>query len=117
MWFSRKSSFTNIDQAKDFLVSKIAREAERSSSPLTDVERRKLYYSPTEPSTTWELKWEDAFEDEEFDGKMAALLSAAFQRDKAVNAKSEEVRRYHEAWKWLKEEDHVIASVAGMVLK
>ena len=55
-------SFSTIRAAKEYLAGKIAEQAEREGSPLTEVERKMLYFSETDWTLPDMLKVSEEFE-------------------------------------------------------
>ncbi len=51
-------SFSNVRAAKVYLAGKITEQAEREGAPLTEVERKMLYFSETD----WTLPGHDEVE-------------------------------------------------------
>jgi Flp pilus assembly protein TadB len=102
--------FTGARDAKEFLVSRIAAEAEREGVPLSEVERKMLYFS----ETAWTLpnmmaisdQFERRYDQDEYEDKIARLIRTARQRARR------EDRPDFEAWsdaiRALSKEDHYI---------
>jgi len=102
--------FTGAWDAKEFLVSRIAAEAEREGVPLSDVERNMLYFS----ETAWTLpnmmaisdQFERRYDQDQYEDKIARLIRTARQRAR------QEDRPDFEAWsdaiRTLGTEDHYI---------
>ena len=106
--------FTSQREAKQFLANKIIAEADREGLPLSDIERRMLFFSEQEPDTVEGLL-EDVFDgnDEEYELEMTALLKAAYARDKSIPG---EGQNYKDAYDKLAEGDHYISVMAEPVL-
>jgi hypothetical protein len=103
--------FSTEREAKEFLVGEIVRQAERHDQPLTDVERKMLYFS----ESSWTLPdMDDVAEafDREYDSakyerKIAKLARAA--RRSAETDKS----AWPEAIERLEEGDHYLLVMTG----
>jgi hypothetical protein len=104
------SKFTNAKEAKEFLVSKIASEAQLEGVRLTETERKELYLS----ETAWTLpemaqineEFEQHFDPAEYEEKIVSLIRNARKRDRQANA--EDVKLWSEAIGVLSGEDHYI---------
>ena len=114
-----KKYFASMEEAKAFLIEKLRQEAQIQGVPISENERKFLAYSPSEPSTEWELDMEtlppDTVEERyevEYVPKMSRLLKAACKRDQISNSDPDEARRYRSATKLLDPEDYVIADIA-----
>ena len=102
--------FTGARDAKEFLVSRIAGEAEREGAPLSEVEQKMLYFS----ETAWTLpnmmaisdQFERRYNHDEYEDKVARLIRNARRRAR------QEDRQDFEAWsdaiRTLSKEDHYI---------
>src|SRR4051794_8111563 len=94
-----KKYFASMDEAKAFLIEKIRQEAQIQGIPVSENERKFLGYSPTEPSTEWDLDLQqlppDTFEERyesEYLPRMARLLKAAHKRDRDSNPDLDEAK-------------------------
>jgi hypothetical protein len=72
-------------KAKEFVIGRIVNEAGKSDMPLTDVELSMLGFSeasagPQELEAA--AKFEQDYDEEQYETKMAKLVQSAFQRDK-----------------------------------
>ena len=66
-------------EAKEFLISEIVAEAQRENAPLSEIERKMLYFSETD-WTLPEIKsvneiFEQNYDDNEYELKIAGLIS------------------------------------------
>ena len=97
--------FNSQQEAKDFLIGKIAAEAELQGNPLLDSERKILAFSEQEPESAARVTGEMLDEaDEEWEDGIARLLAAAYKREPP-----EEKQRYTEAEKELEKGDHYLS--------
>ena len=106
--------FPSQREAKQFLANKIAAEADRQGSPLTDIKKRMLLFCEQEPETVTGLP-ADAIENtgEEYEMKITSLLKAAYEREKDISG---EGQNYKDAHAKLQEGDHYISVMAQPVL-
>lgn len=79
-------NFVDSMQAKEFLVARIAEEAQREHITLSELERRMLFFpeiSPTLPDMM-EIaeKFEAEYNDAEYEEKIRGLSKKAFERDR-----------------------------------
>jgi hypothetical protein len=108
--------FSNAREAKEFLVSRIVEEAQRETVPLSEVERKMLYFS----ETGWTLpdmkavsdEFDRTYDQNEYEKKMAGLVRRAA---KHVREKSqEESESWLAAIRLLKKQDHYILVMTGV---
>jgi len=97
-------------EAKKFLISRIVEEARRGHHPLSEVEEKMLYFSETYPTlpdmAEVAQKFEQEYDDAKFEEKISRISRRAFQRDRRESP--DIARRWREAIKVLKKEDHYI---------
>lgn len=97
-------------QAKDYLISQVVEEALLENVPLSEVERRMLYFSETEETPADMLDLNDRFDGEydtpTYEKKISGLLHNAFQRVTRENPQGE--HRWKEAISELRKGDHYI---------
>jgi hypothetical protein len=104
-------TLSNADEAKEFLVGKLVAQAERNSVPLSDAERKMMYYSVETPSVADAVA--DQFEEdrrEEYEEKIASLA-----RD-AVNCDDPDRADCINAYRELSKGDHYLTVLAGCML-
>ncbi len=90
------AGFRKIREAKDYLAGKIAEEAKREGAPLTEVERKMLYFT----ETAWTLpdmkavseEFDRDYDQNEYERKIGGLVGELQAR---IDAGSEEER---DAW-------------------
>lgn len=101
----------SISQAKEFLVSKIAKEAEIEGVPFSTIERRMLYWSeelaPADQDTGLGVEFEDHYDRPEYEAKVSKLVRAAYKQDRRDSAG--EVASWWAAIRALDREDHYIS--------
>ena len=88
--------FPSVREAKEFLVSKITQEAQRESVPLSEVERKMMYFSETGWTLPdiWDVsgEFDRTCDQNEYEGKVAKLIS------KAVKRTRQEAPEEYETW-------------------
>jgi len=110
------TAFNNAVEAKEFFVSRIVTEAVRENAPLSDLEKRTLYFTETGSDAKQEYlddvaEFEDQHDDREYEQKIARLLKKAYDYD---SAHPEELgvedagQTYWSAYEVLRREDHYI---------
>jgi len=101
----------NTKEAKDFLVKETAEQAALEHVPLSELEKRMMYFvendatscaDPLELNDEFEAKYDTA----EYEAKIAHLLSHAYKRLKAESP--EEARYWDEAMNTLYSGDHYL---------
>jgi hypothetical protein len=111
-------TFATARDAKEFLVGRIITEAQREGVPLSEVERKMLYFSETawtlpdiaEVSATFDREYNQA----EYEQKIAKLIRQI--RANARTDNREEFDAWTEAIRTLGQEDHyllVLVAAAG----
>jgi hypothetical protein len=75
----------NSKQAKDFLVQQAAEQAALENLPLSDLEKRMMYFTESDPSSCNKpLELNDEFEAQydtaEYEAKISGLLQRAYAR-------------------------------------
>jgi len=96
--------------AKEYLVGRIAVEAEREGMPLTEVERKMLYFT----ETGWTLpnmlevnaEFERDYDNDEYEKKIAGLAQRIRQKNKDEGEEAEAA--WNEAVEKLNEGDHYL---------
>jgi hypothetical protein len=112
-------TFPNAKEAKEFLVAQIVDEAHREQVPLSDIERKMLYFS----EQYWTLpdimavneKFDEEYDATVYEKKIAGLIAGAFKRAKATDPASAD--SWLNAISMLGREDHyilVMTSQAGL---
>jgi hypothetical protein len=101
---------SSIRDAKIFLASSIAAEAEREKSPLSEIERKMLYFS----ETGWTLpdmlevntEFERSYNNNEYEQKIAALIRKIEARNSTIGGQEKEA--WDAAVEKLAEGDHYL---------
>ncbi|MEY2412453.1 MAG: hypothetical protein QOD84_1059 [Acidobacteriaceae bacterium] len=101
--------------AKEFLISRIVEEARSECIPLSEVERKMLYFS----ETGWTLpdimqvneQFELSYDVEEYEKKIADLAGKAAQR--ARRQSPDEYQTWRDAIQLLERGDHYIIALIG----
>lgn len=109
--------FKTVKEAKDFLANRIAAEAMREGVPLSDVERKMLYFS----ETGWTLpdipevnaEFERDYDQNKYEQKIAGLARRVESRNHAESP--EEQEGWNDAVLKLSEEDHYLTVLITMV--
>jgi hypothetical protein len=96
--------------AKEFLVAKVVGEASLSNVPLSETERKMLYFTEVHASLPDILevnaKFERDYDADEYESKVARLLRSARARDRQSSPAHEQ--EWNDALDALKTEDHYI---------
>ena len=102
--------FTTVRDAKEFLISRIVTEAQREGSPLSEIERKMLYFSETGWTLPDAMDVSDTF-DRDYDQteyeKKIGLLVRNFCADSRKNNR-DDFRSWTEAVCILRREDHYL---------
>jgi preprotein translocase subunit SecG len=103
--------FSNAREAKEFLISRIVAEAQREKVPLSEIERKMLYFSETAWTLPDIMEVNDEFDREydqaEYENKIARLIRNETKRLHKENP--EEFASWISAARKLKKEDHYIS--------
>ena len=102
--------FASPREAKEYLVSQIVDEAQREAMPLSEVERKMLYFSETD----WTLpdimdvneRFDQEYDQNEYEQKIAGLIKKGFKRLRSENPS--ELDSWRDAVRILRKEDHYI---------
>ncbi len=102
-------------EAKDFLVRQTAEQATIENVPLSDLEKRMMYFTETGECPENAIVLSDAFEAEydtdQYEAKVSKLMHHAYQRIKKENP--EAARQWNEAIEQLSKGDHYILILCG----
>jgi len=109
-------AFHSGREAKEFLISRIVLEAQRENIPLSEVERKMLYFTEsgwTLPDMTAVCEEFDRdYNQNKYEQKIAKLIGKAAKHD------YKESREENDAWwsaiRFLKREDHYISVMIGI---
>ncbi len=101
--------------AKEFLAAQIVAEAERSGVPLSEVERKTLYFS----ETGWNLpdrdevnaEFERDYDQDAYEEKISGLVRSIYARDDRTDR---EIEAWSQSFERLGDEDHyVLVLISG----
>jgi len=113
------NQFATCRDAKEFLVARILDEAQREGVPLSDVERKMLYFT----ESGWTLpdissvsaQFDNEYDQNQYENKIAGLIRNAAKHDR------KESRDEYDAWwsaiRFLKKEDHYLLVMVGIVIR
>ena len=98
-------------QAKDFLVQQAAEQAALENVSLSDLEKRMMYFTETDPASCenpidLDAEFEEQHDTEEYELKISRLLDRAHGRLKQEDP--QELRNWQEALQALRKGDHYI---------
>ena len=104
------TEYNPVREAKDFLAGKIIAEAESENVPISEVERKMLYFS----ETGWTLPdmaevnecFDRDYDQDEYEAKIAGLVQAYLAHAGAES--KEELKDWEEAVEKLSEGDHYL---------
>ena len=99
-----------VSEAKDFLVKQAVVQADLDGVPLSDLEKRMMYFTEgpdaTEDPTVLNDEFEAEYEMATYEAKMSKLLHRAYARLKKENP--EGARTWDESFRILRKRDHYI---------
>jgi hypothetical protein len=103
-------------EAKEFLVSKIVAEAQRENAPLSEVERKMLYFT----ESGWTLPdimkvsadFDREYDQDEYEQKIAKLVTKTYRR--ISKGSRDEYDRWRAAIRFLEREDHYLTVMIRM---
>ena len=101
----------NTKQAKDFLAEQAAQQAALDRTPLSDLEKRMMYFTESDPAScddpvSLNDEFEERYDTAEYEAKMSRLLRRAYKRLKDENVG--EKLQWDEAISTLEQGDHYI---------
>lgn len=109
-------TFHSGREAKEFLISRIVADARRENIPLSEVERKMLYFTEsgwTLPDiATVSADFDRDYERNEYEQKIAELIRKAAKHD--YKESPEEYDAWWSAIRFLKREDHYISVMIGV---
>ena len=102
-------TLSSTREAKEYLIERILTQAKREEIPLSDLERKMLYFT----ETAWTLpdmekvssEFDEQYDQDEYEAKIAALVRG-IERDLARN--SDDKASWDNAVKTLSTEDHYL---------
>jgi len=96
--------------AKEFLISRVVKEAAREQISLSEIERKMLYFTESQPSLAVlhevNATFEREYDSDEYERKVAGLLQRAREHDVAQSPAAGQ--QWNDAIESLKSEDHYI---------
>jgi len=106
----------NTNEAKDFLADQAAQQAALDHTPISDLEKRMMYFSESDPASCADpVRLNDEFEEKydtaEYEAKMSRLLHRVYKRLKAENPGGK--LQWDEAISTLKKGDHYVLVLWG----
>jgi len=106
-------------QAKEFLISQIVEEAQRENVPLSELERKMLYFTEAEESLPdiYEVneQCEREYDISKYETKIAGLLREAHRRNRKESSESES--HWKQAIADLRKEDHYLLVMVDQALE
>ena len=104
------TAFRTTKQAKDYLAERIASEASREGNPLTEVERKMLYFSETDwtlpEMTQISSEFDRDYDANAFEQRIAALVAKIVAGDRSQNQTA--TGTWDEAVEKLSDGDHYL---------
>ena len=104
--------------ALEFLASKAKDKARRQNIPLSKVEEKMLYFSEVEESlpdiSEVSQKFQDQYDDAEYEAKIAKLLRSAYQADQGT---AESAQAWKDARQALRERDYYLLTMLDAALQ
>jgi hypothetical protein len=105
------NQFRTVKEAKDYLAGRIAAEATREGAPLSEIERKMLYFSETD----WTLpdmaevsaEFDREYDQDEYERKIGGLIREITSRDHSQSQTDTEA--WDEAVVKLSEGDHYLS--------
>jgi len=106
----------NTKEAKDFLADQAAQQAALDHALLSDLERRMMYFTESDPSSCGDPvslndEFEEKYDTAEYEAKMSRLLRRAYKRLKAENPVGK--IQWDEAISTLEKGDHYVLVLWG----
>ena len=102
-------------EAKDFLVQQTAEQAQLDAVPLSDLEKRMMYFTESGEMPEDPIQLNDQFEaqydTDQYEKKISRLMHHAYTRVRKENPES--TRRWNDALKELRKGDHYILVLWG----
>ena len=103
-------------EAKEFLISKIVAEAQREDAPLSETQRKMLYFTEsgwTLPDITQvNEQFDREYNQDEYEKKIARIIGKAYKRIR--HDSHDEYDKWWAAVRFLQREDHYISVLIGL---
>ena len=104
------TTFTSAHEAKEFLIDLIVQEAQQESVPLSETERKMLYFSESASTLTdidqVSADFERDYDQAEYERRIATIVWTLKARLKRENP--EELKAWDGAVRQLRKEDHYL---------
>ncbi len=105
--------FSSVREAKEFLIATIVDQAQRDNVPLSDLERKMLYFT----ESGWTLpdildvaeKFDEQYDQAEYERKIARLAEQAMKRARDEG----QFEQWRDAVRALNTEDHYLSVMLG----
>src|SRR6266487_2036132 len=103
-------------EAKEFLISRIVAEAQRENAPLSETERKMLYFT----ESGWTLpdimqvneQFDREYDQDDYEKKIARIIGKAYKR--ILHDSRDEYDKWWAAVRFLQREDHYISVLIGL---
>jgi hypothetical protein len=111
----RMDGIRDAREAKEFLISKVVAEAQSENTPLSETERKMLYFT----ESGWTLpdimqvneQFENDYDQDEYEEKIARIIVRAYKR---IPHYSRDYDKWWAAVQFLRREDHYISVLIGL---
>jgi hypothetical protein len=114
--FRRMDAVRDAREAKEFLISKIVAEAQRENAPLSETERKMLYFTEsgwTLPDITQvNEQFDREYKQDDYEKKIATIIGKAYKR--ILHDSRDEYDKWSAAVRFLQREDHYISVLIGL---
>jgi len=105
----------NAREAKEFLISKIVAEAQDENVPLSETERKMLYFT----ESGWTLpdimqvneQFDREYDQDQYERNMTRIIAKAYRR--VLRDSRDEYDKWWAAVRYLRREDHYISVLIG----
>jgi hypothetical protein len=112
----RMDAVGDAREAKEFLISKIVAEAQRENAPLSETERKMLYFTEsgwTLPDITQvNEQFDREYKQDDYEKKIATIIGKAYKR--ILHDSRDEYDKWSAAVRFLQREDHYISVLIGL---
>ncbi len=100
----------NVREAKDFLINQTAEQASLDAVPLSELEKRLMYFTESDDScenpVALNAEFEAQYDAAEYEQKITRLMAHAYRRIKKEGP--ERLRLWNDAFRVLQKSDHYI---------
>ena len=112
----RMEAVSSTREAKEFLISKIVTEAQAENAPVSEIERKMLYFT----ESGWMLpdimqvneQFDREYDQDEYERKMAKIIAKVYRR--ILHGPKDEYDKWWAAVRHLRREDHYISVLIGL---